>query len=246
MRILVTISSWVGAAKGDDNQAMRDTFLKAMPLGLDYRFFIGDGNPTGEDETAVYESFDWADIGYRRKALAGLYRASTIYTPKDDEIILPNVPDDFGHLSYKVRGQYRWALEHGYDYVFQIGSDVYVVLSRLMQSGFESYDYIGKSCAGYAGGGGYWISKRAMECVVAEPVTHWAEDLWVGLVLRNNGIQLTADSRYAVDYPVVPTQVNDVISSHLGIHNGLFGKYEPQLMRDVHKIFYSESDERKE
>lgn len=28
-----------------------------------------------------------------------------------------------------------------------------------------------------------------MELVVAAPITHWAEDLWVGSVLRNNGIR---------------------------------------------------------
>ena len=244
MKSLITISSWVGAATNGENQAMRDTFLKESQPGLDYRFFIGDGLSTGEDETLLFESFKWSDSGYGNKAVSGLNSTPTLYTPKEDEVILSNVPDDYAHLAYKVRGQCRWALEQGYDYMLQIGSDIYIVLERLMNSGFEAYDYSGKSCgyhplvgAPYAGGGGYWLSRKALECVVNEPVTFWAEDLWVGSLMHKNGVELHIDPRYAVDYPEVPSIANDVITSHLGIHNGVFGKYDPKLMYEVHERF---------
>ena len=238
---IITISSWVGAATNGENQAMRDTFLKVLPSNLDYRFFIGDGNPTGEDETALFESFNWSDSGYQNKALEGKRTIPTSYIPKEDEVILPNVPDDYARLAYKVRGQCRWALEQGYDYMLQIGSDIYIAIDRLMNSGFENYDYVGKSCGNhpaaggvYAGGGGYWLSRRALQFVVDQPVTFWAEDLWVGSLMNKNGIELHIDPRYAVDYPEIPLPNNDIITSHLGIHDGVFGKYNPSLMYEIH------------
>jgi hypothetical protein len=249
-KILITISSWVGAATNGENQAIRDTFLKnihAFP-GLEYRFFIGDGTPTGEDETALWASFGQSPEGYGIKAKEGLQLTrSIVYTPKDDEIILPNTPDDYAHLGYKVRGQYRWALAHDFDFTFQIGSDCYVVLKRLMESGFENYDYSGNSgyhsAAGgyYAGGGGYWLSKKALQFIENQPLTFWAEDLWVGSIMNKNGITLHIDSRYAADYPNVPQHDNEIITSHLGIHNGLFGKYDPKLMYKVHANYEDEN-----
>jgi len=246
MRVLITISSWVGAATNGENQAMRDTFLKDVERfpGLDYKFFIGDGTPTGENESDLWGSFSQSHPGYEAKAREGLQATGNpfTYSPQVDEIILP-VPDDYAHLGYKVRGQQRWALDQGFDYIFQIGSDIYIDLSRLMSSGFESFDYSGVAgfhpAAGgsYAGGGGYWLSRKAMQFVVGQPLTFWAEDLWVGSIMRRNGIELHIDSRYAVDYPNLPCRDNDVITSHLGIHNGLFGKYDPKLMYEVHENY---------
>jgi hypothetical protein len=246
MRALITISSWVGAATNGENQAMRDTFLESVSEfpGLDYRFFIGDGFSTGEDESALWDSFVHSAAGYGNKAREGVQNKPITYTPSDDEVILSNVPDDYAHLAYKVRGQCRWALEQGYDYMLQVGSDIYIVLDRLMNSGFEQHDYTGKTCGNhplvgghYAGGGGYWLSKRALQLVVDSPVTFWAEDLWVGSIMCKNHIGLNIDQRYAVDYPEVPRADNDIITTHLGAHNGVFGKYEPRLMYEVHSIF---------
>jgi hypothetical protein len=250
MKVLITVSSWVGAATNGENQAMRETFLKDAPAypGLEYRFFIGDGLPTGDDETALFASFDASAPGYRNKAIAGMRTAQTTYIPKEDEVILPNTPDDYARLCYKVRGQFRWALEHGFDYTFQVGSDIYIVLKRLMESGFEAHDYVGKTCGvhplvgnHYAGGGGYWLSKKALQHVVDQPVTFWAEDLWVGSIMSKNNIGLHIDPRYAVDYPELPHRDNDIITSHLGIHNGVFGKYDPKIMYEVHAAFEREN-----
>jgi len=251
MKAVITVSSWVGAATNGENQAMRNTFLKNASAfsELACRFFIGDGMPTGEDESALWASFAQSASGYGVKATKGLQPTGNpiTYTPKDDEVILPNVPDDYAHLAYKVRGQCRWALEQGFDYMLQVGSDIYIVLDRLMRSGFENYDYVGKTCgyhplAGghYAGGGGYWLSKRALQFVVAQPVTFWAEDLWVGSIMHKNCIDLHIDPRYAVDYPEVPHRNNSIITSHLGIHNGVFGKYDPRLMYEIHSAFEGE------
>jgi len=59
MKALIAITSWVTGAINGENQAMRDTFLKDVPRypGLDYKFFIGNGQSTGEDETLLTQSY---------------------------------------------------------------------------------------------------------------------------------------------------------------------------------------------
>jgi len=83
-----------------------------------------------------------------------------------------------------VRGQYRWALAHDFDFTFQIGSDCYVVLKRLMESGFENYDYSGNSGitqrrAGIMLEEGLLAQQKALQFIENQPLTFWAEDLWV-------------------------------------------------------------------
>jgi hypothetical protein len=116
MRVLIAISSWVGADTNGDNQAMRETWLKDIGKysEVDYKFFIGDGNSTGEDESDMWASFKHSHSGYREKAAASQFQRDVAlsYEAHMDTVVLQNVPDDFAHLSYKVREQYRWALEH--------------------------------------------------------------------------------------------------------------------------------------
>lgn len=240
-KALICIASWVGGALRGENQALRDTWLTNLPKGIDYRFFIGDGTPTGEDETTLFTSFQRTDFGYAKKALASM-RTPQHYTPQQDEVIL-HTPDDYARFAYKMRAEYRWAFEQGYDYTFSIGSDIYVDAKRLIDSGFEQHDYCGKLAGinpDYAGGGGYWLSRRALANIVDKPVTDWAEDRWVGQVMRTSGISLCADSRYATDYPALPHRDNDIISCHIGIHDGVFGTYNPEMMRAVHKNYLEE------
>jgi hypothetical protein len=47
-----------------------------------------------------------------------------------------------------------------------------------------------------SGGSGYWLSRRASEIIAKEPITHWAEDLWVGAVLHREDISLHHESGY--------------------------------------------------
>ncbi len=82
-----------------------------------------------------------------------------------DEVLL-DVPDDYGHVSYKGREVSRYVLQNGYDFVYKCYPDTYVCPSRLMTSGFENYDYMGNfSCVprgkpSYCTGGvGYWSSR---------------------------------------------------------------------------------------
>ena len=52
MKILLSINSCVKFARNGSNQALRDTWLQSMAkyYGVDYKFFIGDGTPTYDDD----------------------------------------------------------------------------------------------------------------------------------------------------------------------------------------------------
>lgn len=163
-----------------------------------------------------------------------------------DEIYL-DVPDDYNSLVAKTLAVFAWALERGYDFVFKTDDDVYVSVDRLLASGFEQYDYSGrlrgasgKVPAAYCSGLGYWISRRAMEIVVAaDPGKEIAEDRFVGNALYSRGIIGRADYRYAVTH-----SKDNSVSACEGPRNGnniiASCEYEPEAMYKVHRAYLHE------
>ncbi len=231
MKVLIAITTWTTGATNGENQAMRDTFLKDVPKfpGLEYRFFLGDGNPTGEDETFLNSSYQQVLAAHGDKYDRRAPLAHVDYTLKSDETFI-HTPDDFKHNCYKTKGSRRWAEERGFDFVFQCTSDTYIDIPRLMASGFEDYDYVGYPEGIYArGGNGYWTSRKASQLFMNEPVTIWAEDWWVGTLLTQKGVLLHPDKRYE-EFPNVPQPHNELIASHLG-----YPDYMIQRMYDVYE-----------
>jgi hypothetical protein len=237
MRKLLAITSCVRDAQNGNNQAIRDTYLRdaAQYPDLEYRFFIGDGTPTGEDESTLRAGVHGAadhnrGIDYNEKCKESeQYAKPTPYEPKADEVMLP-VPDDYFHLVYKVRAMHRWAQEHNFDYIFKADTDTYIDVARLLESGFQVHDFIGGPAGpGFvAGGGGYWLSRAASRIVAQEPISNWAEDCWVSQKLKAKGIVPYTDVRYS-DSPV--TLHNNLISTHLGFRLG----YGPSMMHSAHQ-----------
>jgi hypothetical protein len=128
----------------------------------------------------------------------------------EDSIILPDVDDGYGFLTYKTQASLRWAHAEGYDCVFRCFPDTYVRVDRLMCCPFQHFDFYGdfrsegdahagkgteavkpilQQAQNYASGGaGYCLSRRAFELLLHAPITGiwrdsitpYAEDLWVG------------------------------------------------------------------
>jgi hypothetical protein len=221
-KALIAISSWVKGATNGDNQAMRDTIFKEISRfpGLDYKFFIGDGTPTGDDDTELLRSLEtrFCYPGHKVKALATKTQEKFTYEPKEDEIIL-HVPDGYLYMSYKTKESHRWAIDNGYEYIFQCFPDTFIHLHRLISSGYANHDYIGHRIGDvpplYASGGcGYWLSRKASRLLINEPIKDWAEDRWVGDTMYKNKIILFNDTRYR-GMPDYPNTSNNVITSHL-------------------------------
>jgi hypothetical protein len=214
------------------NQAMRDTWLfDTQFFGFNYRFFIGNGAQTGEDESLLLNTY--ASRAFPDKVLVDPDISNIRYSC--DHVIL-DVPDDYMHVSYKFREACKWAWLRGYDYIFQAITDTFVVPSRLLASGFEHYDYVGTANAeltAVGGGPGFWLSRKAMQILISAPVTHWCSDGWTGDVMSRNGIKLTHDSRYtSLGQSVPPRRDNDIITSHIANTPAI---YDPTVMYELYK-----------
>jgi len=126
--------------------------------------------------------------------------------PLPDEIFF-NCSDSYDGLTDKARIIYNWAWDHDYDYIYDCDDDTYVIPERLLESGFAEWDYIGRQRGAdgefpddYASGGaGVWISRKALQILVAAPPTDdTVDDRWLGDTLRKNGIICHRDQRYCL------------------------------------------------
>ena len=125
-------------------------------------------------------------------------------------MLLPDVDDGYGFLTYKTQASLRWANEYGADFCFRCFPDTYCRVDRLMACPFYEYDFYGdfrsegdaeagkgtepvgtilQNAQNYASGGaGYWLSRKAYKFLLNAPITGiwrdtitpYAEDLWVG------------------------------------------------------------------
>jgi hypothetical protein len=103
---------------------------------------------------------------------------------RDDEVFL-DAPDGYDSVTYKAKEMYKWAQARKYEYIFRCFPDTYVCPSRLLDSGFEKYDYSGNFAArplsgAYAcGGAGCWFSRKAYETLIQAPIP--VEDVTLNL-----------------------------------------------------------------
>jgi len=231
MNVLVAISTCAKYELDGKNQASRNTCLKdaAKFSELTCKFFIGDGTPIMEDSTALQQAFNenWRQWTTRFPSSPSVWEKKDIplaplprgFVAKEDTVLLP-IPDDYKHMSYKTRESLRWSVAQDFDFTFHCCVDTYIDFSRLMASGFERADYTAGGVLqpnNYGiGGPGYWLSKRAAQCVIDSPVTDWAEDRWVGGILNRKGIGVNIDRRY-VSFPQHPLRSNDFITSHIAL-----------------------------
>jgi hypothetical protein len=84
--------------------------------------------------------------------------------------------------------------------------------------------------SGYAyGGPGYWISRKAMEILINCPITIVADDVWVGEMMRRNGILLQNDHRFCNHWR--QARKEELITCHLSVKSG---SYTSKLMYDAY------------
>ena len=165
----------------------------------------------------------------------------------DDEVIL-DCDDGYHHLSAKTQLIRRWAVEHGYSYLWKIDDDVYLRPERLLGNGFASVDYVGRlrgpsgNYAGpYCSGFCYGLSRKSLELLA--PLTwpandDFSEDRWTGNRLLALGVSPHHESEFVVHQSKAnalsgreaPLEGNAVIASC---------EYTPLEMRRVHAEFKS-------
>ena len=178
MRLLVAIKSCERDMRNGCHEAIRQTWAKDFPQFL-----------TGRDITVDVRYF----VGNGNESLRG------------DEIRVP-VIDDLVNLPLKLKEMAAWSVAQDYDYTFFCDTDTYVKPDRLLDCGFEPYDYLGYFGNGYppgvqikefrdgrlgvicvwayaSGGAGYFLSKAAATEVGKMVPANYGEDVSVGWCL---------------------------------------------------------------
>ena len=242
-KVLIACSSCWRDVNNGGNQAIRDTWGKDLPPNWDLRFFVGGQNTQAPLTHDFVHSPDTM-AGELHPHTAKQYEIDDPATLKDDEVFLPDTPDGYMGLSWKTRDSLQWALDYGYDYIFRIFVDTYVIVERLAESGFLGRDAIGwmwdcESCPAHPGvmhksplgGTGYWTSAHAAQVIVDAPIMHWAEDAHVGAALFNAGMEWEHDGRYPFDPNDDVKFWRDRITLHLGDRHEKWG---PELMYRAH------------
>lgn len=157
----------------------------------------------------------WLPLVPRDKADAFFFvgRGSEGETFPEDTVVL-DCDDSYMGLPDKIREIVRWAYEHGYDYVLKCDDDVVLDVNKLFESGFDRYEYTGRSNRQptihdpfwVPMGFNYWMSRKCMAVIKDTPLPGGGtndDEYWVAKHLHANGINLHSDNNYRLKYGMV-------------------------------------------
>lgn len=203
-KLLIAVKSCIKDLDAGFHQVIRETWQQdAKQLGIDVRFFVGQGLE-------------------ERRALR--------YQP--DEIGVA-VADDYDNLPFKTQQICLWATGKMYPYIFLCDTDTFLVPRLMLESGYDRSDYAGRfngntltpltgyktvsrsghsvtypTCYPWASGGyGYFLGRKAFTEVAYTVPKTWAEDFYVGQTLgplaATGDIKIldTTDQQYSNHFP---------------------------------------------
>ena len=163
-------------------QAIRDTYLKELVEvpDVDYKFFFGSTQRPAKAQRNKYTN---------------PVPNAALRVPLVDEAFL-DTPDYYFENSRKMKGIIRYAQAHGYDYLLRLDDDTYFWPERLEHylPQIAGKDYVGASTdskAKFHPGGCLFLSAHAMRLVEGSNLGNWADDCWIGDVMRKHGVPLT-------------------------------------------------------
>jgi hypothetical protein len=202
------------------NDAMRETWLKdATALGIDYRFFVGNGGVASGDSVLLN-----CDDSYRH--LSDKFAAKTRWALSQGYDYMHAVqPDCYVRLER--------LLKSGFDKVPYMGA-------RYTHATLGEYGQTGASIT---------LNQDAMNIVAndSSPSRHAdgsledinSEDARVGQVLKQRGILLTNHDGFRISglNEPGPRRNNFVITSHLSYRDWVQVPYEVKFMYEKHREF---------
>ena len=203
MKILIAVASCQSWEDDGSNQAIRDTWKKDVPAGVDCFFFQGAGSAPKDDLVIVNAPDDYLGIIRKTQAI------HSWAFQEGYDFVFQCWSDTYVNV--------KALLESGFEKHDYFGhSSPYV------------HDWFRKEVPqGYLGGGeGWWTSRRVCEIITnAEATTSAlynngaADDLWWGFVIAKAGIKM-------VDHP----GYGSGITLHGSVHTGGQGKYDKEWM----------------
>lgn len=171
MKVLIAISSCEAYEQRDLNQPLRDTWLKDLPDGWDYRFFHGRGSQRHDD--VINLDVDDGMGGLTEKAKAKLRWAvgqgyDYVFSCFPDLYVVPHRLAACGYETYPYYGTTAHNCPG----------------PRYLQ-----------------GGCGYFLRRDAAEVVANSRKSFLNDDCFVGCILREHGILPTHDDRFKYTGP---------------------------------------------
>jgi hypothetical protein len=129
------------------------------------------------------------------------------YTAMEEDEVVVQADDAYPYLPWKVQAMLKWVLHNSScSHILKVDCDSALWLNNISPGDYEPWDYVGNFADGknpplrpstYAIGGGYVLSRRAAEMVIASVVQNiiepfhyppfekaYAEDAFVGRVLH--------------------------------------------------------------
>jgi len=139
--------------------------------------------------------------------VGGLSTTAINPVSSDRHEVFTTITDDWNHLPDKTIWNCQFALDNGFDFIFQAFRDTYISIPRLVEEfkhgAVQSQQVVGNVYfhnvwEGYpCGGSGYWMSADFMrKLVYAGTGGAKSEDIMVGGVMRKYGVVGYHDSRY--------------------------------------------------
>lgn len=155
-------------------------------------------------------------------------------TKIEQDVLTVCCGDQYQDCPMKQRLSIQHVLENnGFDYLFCCDDDNYVVVERLLDSGFESHDYFGggpidkwEDAAPYVqGGAGIFLSRKAAQLISEYPLEGDCltdspySDMMVGKIMDLHGIQPSFDHNFRMGheedgYIRPDARFNRIISAH--------------------------------
>lgn len=136
----------------------------------------------------------------------------------DGDMLYVPSPDDYPSLPRKTKWLARWAAQAGAERLLKCDDDTFVHVGRLKAAlPTLADDYVGYEVCKHvaSGGGGYLLSRRAIEALAEQMPDHTgAEDVIASETLRRAGISLTPDYRFSPWLYRVPTLCNNQLTTH--------------------------------
>ncbi len=193
LRPFVAVHSCVKFAMTGVHQAIRDTWGRGCPWPL----FLFVGRPGEVPLEPLTDRFldDCKKHGFideRGRRFHGFFSREEMGRPLLPDEVEVGCCDAYIALPWKKKEITRFQLERGYTHCLQFVADSYVLdWEGIRGSGFEGHQYAGTCNPGDEaiwGAHGYWLTAAAAGLLLDAPMDLWAEDWWVGDIMRRNGI----------------------------------------------------------
>jgi hypothetical protein len=215
--------------------------MKTLIAISTHRAFEADGSNDASRETWLRDALP---PGFDYKFFCG--RGDI---PLKPDTVALDCGDTYDQMTWKTLGKLKYAVDHGYDFIFLACADTYVRPERLAACCFEAYDCFGtfvsiaSSGKFICGGSGYFLSALAAKVILASPKpigkqAETYEDMYVTSRLRYMPeFRIGDDSALFASQGTGPREWNQVVTKHLHwrVCNELV--YTSGLMREEHRTW---------